>query len=511
MKLDRAAGVLLHPTSLPGPYGIGDLGPGALRWIDFLHDSGTSLWQVLPLGLTGFGDSPYSTLSTFAGNPLLISPEVLLEDGLLDGEELVRPSLPAFPSSRVEYGRVKVWKLALLAQAADRFAERASQGLKAEYAAFRAREAAWLDDFALYMAIKAVNESRAWNAWPIELATRRPEALEEAREREAVLIERRLLWQFFFARQWATVRAHAERSGVRILGDLPIFVSHDCADVWRHPELFELDENGRPSVMAGVPPDYFAKTGQLWGNPLYRWERHREDGYRWWISRLAAAFAQFDAVRLDHFRGLVAYWEVPADAETAESGRWRQGPGAELLTALESALGRLQIVAEDLGDITPDVHALRDRFGLPGMRVLQFAFGGPDNDFLPYRHAPHAVVYTGTHDNDTAEGWFAGAPSDVKRRFTRYRGPAGASVAWDLMRMAWSSVGAWSIAPAQDLLELGSRARMNRPGMQRGNWAWRMPRDFFRRRAGKLAKRLFEMNETYGRLGERRNNGRGVG
>jgi 4-alpha-glucanotransferase len=501
MKLDRAAGILLHPTSLPGPYGIGDLGPAALQWIDFLADSGASLWQVLPLGLTGFGDSPYSTLSTFAGNPLLISPERLLEDGLLDGEELARPTLPAFPTARVEYGRVKVWKLALLTRAADRFEERASQGLKAEYAAFRAREAAWLDDFALYMAIKAANESRAWDAWERDLAARKPAALEAAREREAVPLERRLLWQFFFARQWATVRAHAKQRGIRILGDVPIFVSHDCADVWRHPELFELDPDGRPTAQAGVPPDYFAPTGQLWGNPLYRWERHREDGYRWWISRLAFALAHFDAVRLDHFRGFAAYWEVPAGAKTAEGGHWRRGPGAELLGAVEGALGELCIVAEDLGDITPDVHQLRDRFGLPGMRVLQFAFAGSDNEFLPHRHVPHSVVYTGTHDNDTAEGWFAGAPSEVKRRFKAYRGPGSSSVAWDLMRMAWCSVAGWSIAPAQDLLELGSRARMNRPGMQRGNWAWRLPRDFFRRRAGKLSKRLRELNETYGRHG----------
>jgi 4-alpha-glucanotransferase len=500
MKLDRAAGVLLHPTSLPGPFGIGDLGPQAERWVDFLAYSGISLWQVLPLGVTGFGNSPYSPFSSHAGNQLLVSPERLRDDGLVDTEELERPSRPFFPASRIDFGRLKVWKLELLARAADRFEDRATHALREEYRAFCAHEADWLDDFALYMALKAANDGLSWNLWEAPLRHRDPAALAAARESESVAFERRRLWQFFFHRQWRHLRAHAHGRGIRILGDMPIYVPLDCADVWRWPELFELDAWGQPTKVAGVPPDYFSPTGQLWGNPLYRWPKHEETRFAWWIRRVKKTLEHFDVLRLDHFRGLCAYWEIEAGSPTAEIGQWRPAPGDALLRALRESIADLPLMAEDLGDITPDVYELRDKYGLPGMKVLQFAFNGGDSEFLPHHHVPQSVVYTGTHDNDTAQGWFKTAPRRERDNFARYRGSAGSSVAWDLIRMAWSSVAGWAIVPAQDLLGLGSRARMNHPGHPFDQWAWRLPPNFFESRAPRIAMRLREMNTLYGRL-----------
>ncbi len=492
MKFNRASGVLLHPTSLPGPYGIGDLGPAALAFVDFLADSGCSLWQVLPLGPTGYGDSPYQCFSAFAGNPYLISPEGLLAEGLLHGADL--QPLPPFPLERVDYGAVIPWKLALLERAWERFSAQEAHPLRADFAAFCQAQAVWLDDFALFMALKEAHGGAPWTDWPADLRQREPAALAEARSTLAEQVERQRFFQFLFFRQWGALRAHARGRGVQIIGDIPIFVAHDSADVWARPDLFYLDEAGRPTVVAGVPPDYFSPTGQLWGNPLYRWERHKKDGYAWWIARFRALLELVDIVRLDHFRGFAAYWEVPGDAPTAEHGRWTPGPGADFFAALREALGDLPIIAEDLGEITPDVIALRDQFGLPGMKILQFAFSGPDNPFLPHNFTPNCVAYTGTHDNDTALGWYWSAPEQEKDYARRYLSVSGQDFAWDLIRMAWRSVAVFALAPMQDLLSLGSEARMNFPGRAAGNWAWRMPPDALR---PELRDRLRELNYLY--------------
>lgn len=501
MNLTRSGGLLLHPTSLPGPYGVGDLGPVARRWVDFVADAGCRWWQVLPLGPTGYRDSPYQSFSSFAGNPLLISPEALVADGLLDEADLA--GAPGFGDGPVEFGRVYAWKLPLLDRAASRLLAAASAGpvraLAADFQAFREREAQWLDDFALFMAIKVAQGGGPWVDWPAPLRDARPEAIAAARVEHAAAIDRQAFRQWAFARQWAALRAHARERGVSILGDVPIFVAHDSADVWAQRSMFELDETGRPTVVAGVPPDYFAKTGQLWGNPLYRWEAHASTGYAWWIARMRATLRLVDRARLDHFRGFAAYWEVPADALTAESGHWVTGPGAALLEALAGGLGGLPLVAEDLGEITPDVFALRDRFALPGMAILQFAFGGLETDFLPHRLVRNCVAYTGTHDNSTVAGWYAAAPAAERAFFARYRGPGCGKVSWDMIRLAWASVAVLALTTPQDLLGQGDEGMINYPGREEGNWTWRLPADFFARSAGRLAGRLRRLGEPYGR------------
>jgi 4-alpha-glucanotransferase len=495
MNLTRAAGLLLHPTSLPGPFGIGDLGPSARAWLDFVAEAGCSWWQVLPLGPTGYRDSPYQSFSSFAGNPLLVSPQLLVADGLLAPEDL--EDAPAFGDGPVDFGAVIAWKLPLLDRAAARMA--AGHMLAAEFAAFRLREAAWLEDFALFMALKEAHGGGPWIDWPAPLRDAEPSAVAQARATRATATHRHAFRQWAFARQWSALRGHARARGIALLGDAPIFVAHDSADVWAHRALFQLDAAGRPSVVAGVPPDYFAKTGQLWGNPLYEWEAHAAEGYAWWIARMKATLRQVDLVRLDHFRGFAAAWEVPAGAKTAETGRWVKGPGEEFLAALERGLGGLPLVAEDLGEITPDVIALRDRYDLPGMRILQFAFTGADNPFLPHHYLPNAVAYTGTHDNETVTGWHAHAPARERAFLERYRGPSTGSVAWDLVRMLWASVAGLAVTTPQDLLELGDEGRMNFPGRAEGNWAWRLPADFFAGAAPRLAPRLREAGLVYGR------------
>ncbi len=504
MRFERSAGILLHPTSLPGPHGIGDLGPEAHRFVDFLADAGCGLWQVLPLGPTGFRGSPYQPFSAFAGNQYLVSPDALIEEGLLR-----RDDIPAagFPPDRVDFGLLLNWKLALLDRAWHRFGESAKPALGEEFAAFRAANAAWLEDYSLFMALKAAHGRRAWNEWPDPLRRRWREAIGEARRAHAGAQEQVAFRQFLFFRQWAALRAHAAARGVKIVGDLPIFVAFDSADVWSRPELFLLDDDGRPTSVAGVPPDYFAPTGQLWGNPLYRWEAHARTGYAWWMERVEIILKLCDIVRLDHFRGYAAYWAVPAGDPTAERGRWVEGPGAAFMQALKDRFGDLPFIAEDLGHITPDVVALRERFVLPGMKVLQFAFSGPDNPFLPHHYARDCAVYTGTHDNDTSAGWYASAPPAVRAFCDRYLGRDGrgrragggaahGDIAHDMMRAAWASVAALAIAPIQDLLGLDSSARMNHPGAEAGSWTWRMS-------AGLLTDdrktRLLELNELYGR------------
>lgn len=497
----RAAGILLHPTSLPGPYGIGDLGPSAHDFLDWLAETGCTLWQVLPLGPTGYGDSPYQCFSAFAGNPYLISPDFLLRDGFLHPNDLVEKV--DFAQDRVDYGRIIPWKLNLLERAFIRF--RSDPGpARRDYERFCAENANWLPDYALFMALKEAYGGGAWSGWPAELRRRDPAALAEAGRRHADALARFTFYQFVFFRQWQELREHARRSGIRIIGDLPIFVAYDSADVWVNPGLFHLDAEGRPTVVAGVPPDYFSPTGQLWGNPLYRWEVHRQTGYAWWLARFEAALKLVDIIRLDHFRGFAGYWEVPAGNSTAVHGRWVAGPGADFFRALERKLearstpssALLPIIAEDLGEITPDVVALREQFGLPGMKILQFGFSGPENPFLPHHYSVNCVVYTGTHDNDTAHGWYASAPSSERDFARRYLQTNEANFPAALVRAAWSSVAIFALAPMQDLLGLGTEARMNYPSRLGGNWTWRMTADAL---SADLQRRLKELNYLYSR------------
>ncbi|HMB69564.1 MAG TPA: 4-alpha-glucanotransferase, partial [bacterium] len=425
--------MLLHPTSLPGPGGIGTLGPQAFRFVDWLRDSGQAVWQVLPLGPTGYGDSPYQSFSTFAGNPLLISPELLVRDGLATKADLA--ALPRPRGAKVDFGSVIESRRALLSAASDAFdSGRASSELVGERDAFREREAEWLSDFALFLALHERHQC-PWTDWPEPLARREPAALDEARTQHRDAIRRVETTQFLFFRQWAALRAHANAAGIRILGDLPLFVAHDSCDAWAHRDLFDLDDSGRPTSLAGAPPDDFTEDGQLWGNPLYRWDRARDSGFHWWVARARAALRLHDEVRLDHFRGLAACWATPAGEKTARNGRWVPAAGAELLEKLRQELGELPFIAEDLGHITPDVVELRERFDLPGMRVLHFAFGDDPrtNEHRPHNVPVRCVVYTGTHDNETTRGWwktgrFAGSGSKAAARadvraLTGSRGP----------------------------------------------------------------------------------------
>lgn len=498
MKFERASGVILHPSSLPGRYGIGDIGPQAYRWVDFLAGAGGSLWQVLPLGPTGYGDSPYQGFSAFAGNPYLISPEALLAEDLLHSDDLV--DIPPFPAWQVEYGAVIPWKLGLLDRAFIRFQHYASPELVAELESFKEEQAHWLDDFALFMALKEAHGGAPWVTWEPGLRGRDPQAIAAARQEHQVAIQRQILRQFLFFHQWRKLRAYANQKGIRIIGDVPIFVAHDSADVWAHPELFFVGPDGNPTVVAGVPPDYFSPTGQLWGNPLYNWEVHAASGYAWWVDRLRTVLQFFDILRLDHFRGFAGYWEVPAGMETAEKGRWVTGPGADFFTRVSAALNEPPIIAEDLGEITPDVIALREQFDLPGMKILQFAFaGGPSDKFLPHNYPRNCVAYTGTHDNDTALGWFWSA-SHVERDFAqRYLGRDSSNIVWEMMRAIWQSVAVFALAPMQDLLGYGSDTRMNFPGRSRGNWSWRMPPEALN---DHLLGRLREYNYLYDRRPE---------
>jgi 4-alpha-glucanotransferase len=502
MSIARSSGILLHPTSLPGKFGIGDLGPRSVSFLDYLADAGQGWWQMLPLGPVGMGYSPYQSSSSFAGNPLLISPERVIEMGLLGKPEI--PKLPRFPEDHVAFPAVAAWKELFLRRAFLAF----GRG-DAAYRGFGRDQDAWLDDFALFQALHHHHGGVAWSSWPAPLAHREPAALRAWREQLKEEVRYHKFVQFLFHVQWAELRAAAAKRRIRMIGDIPIFVSYDSADVWARPELFELDAAGQPMVVAGVPPDYFAAEGQLWGNPLYRWHVHESEGYAWWIDRIRAQLERVDLIRLDHFRGFEAYWEIPASAPTAATGRWVPGPGDGFFVAVRNALGSLPLIAEDLGDITPAVHALRDRFGLPGMKVLQFAFG-PDagaDTYLPHTYPRDCVVYTGTHDNDTTNGWFHATGESTtqsleelvaERRFVcRYTGADGSEVHWDLIRLAQASVANLAIVPMQDVLGLGSEARMNVPGRAEGNWTWRCrPADL---RAAGPRKRLAEMAVVFGR------------
>jgi 4-alpha-glucanotransferase len=474
----RSSGVLVHVTSLPSPYGIGDLGPPATAWVDRLHEAKQGWWQALPLGPTGYGDSPYQSLSSFAGNALLVSPDWLIEDGLLRPSDCAGVS---FSPTSVDFDAVKRFKYALLETAWRNFRDGARPDLRGAFEGFGQDEAHWLDDYALFRALKARYDGASYLEWPEDLVLRKPAALEQARRELANRVEPVRFAQFLLFRQGARLKAHGRAMGVRLIGDLPFFVSPDSSDVWAHPELFLLGEGHRPRVVAGVPPDYFSATGQRWGNPIYDWNALAAHGYRWCIDRLRALLAYVDAVRLDHFRGFAAAWHIPVTDPTAASGQWMPGPGAAFLEAAEKALGGLPFLAEDLGIVTPDVSALRDAVHVPGTRVLQFAFDGhADNPHLPDNYTANTVVYTGTHDNPTTRGWYEDLADAERRSLWRYLKRAGgtsADAAPALLGLAWSSVAALAITPLQDVLSLGHEARMNRPGTAEGNWRWRSTED----------------------------------
>ena len=497
MRFPRSSGVLLHPTSLPGPWGIGDAGPEAFRFVDWLVSAGQSLWQVLPLGPTGYGDSPYQCFSSFAGNPLLVSPDALLEDGLLERSDL--EGAPAFPAESVDFGPVISWKRTILERAAARLeqGEGRAKAARAAFESWRSSQAGWLEDYALFMSLKDLHGGAPWVEWSEPLRRRESSALAVTRERLARDAFTHAFAQWAFFRQWSALLSHAAIKGVSILGDAPIFVAHDSADVWANPGLFQLGDDGRPTAVAGVPPDYFSETGQLWGNPLYRWDVMAADGYAWWIARLRAILAQVDRVRLDHFIGFTRTWAVPAQAADAREGRFEPGPSSALFRALEASLGRLPILAEDLGVVTPEVEALRDEFAFPGMRIFQFGFGGgPDNLFLPHMYVPNTVVYTGTHDNDTTAGWWRAATEQERDHARRYLASPVNEPAWDFLRATMASVADTCVVPAQDLLELGTEARMNFPGRPAGYWSWRLLPGALDE---PLAARMRTLTELYGR------------
>jgi 4-alpha-glucanotransferase len=503
---ERSSGVLLHPTSLPGPHGSGDFGPEARRFADFLAAAGQRWWQMLPLGPTGYGNSPYSAESAFALSPLLIDLHALTEDGLLDQDDL---EAPPFPADRVDYAAAARFREPRLRKAFAAFTGRLGRGSdeRARLEAFTAERRAWLDDFTLFRALKRARAGAPWTAWEPELRAREPSALARARSELAPEIAFHVFEQYLASRQLLALRAHAAASGIGLIGDLPIFVAHDSADVWQHQPLFKLDELGMPAVVAGVPPDYFSRTGQRWGNPLYRWDALARTGYAWWIDRLRVTFDRVDAARLDHFIGFTRAWEIPARSKTAEGGRWVPGPGVALFEAARAALGPSPLIAEDLGAVTPEVETLRDRLELPGMRVLQFAFGDDPSapSFLPHNYPRRTVACTGTHDNDTVVGWFHDpggrerSPEQVARErelALAYLDSDGAEIHWDMLRMVLLSVADTAIVPAQDLLGLGSEARMNRPGVPEGNWSWRLREGAL---GPELAARLARLCRLYGR------------
>ncbi|MBF2077269.1 MAG: 4-alpha-glucanotransferase [Synechococcales cyanobacterium T60_A2020_003] len=528
MHFPRSSGILLHPTSLPSRYGIGDLGAEAYEFVDFLAASGQQIWQILPLGPTGHGNSPYMSYSSMAGNPLLISPDRLKAEGLLTDEDLAH--LPDFPADRVDYNAVISTKMPLLIRAADTFRQTASEDDQSAFQFFCDRHQFWLDDFALFMALKDAHSGQSWYQWErkdppppdpdddstaedgkkqkkvliesllSDLALRKPEALAHWRSQLTDAIYHQKFFQFQFFQQWTDLKIYANERQIQIFGDMPIYVAHDSADVWANPHLFEIDPmTGEPTLMAGVPPDYFSATGQLWGNPIYNWKAMERENFRWWFYRLEALLEQMDIVRIDHFRGFEAYWQVPEGEETAINGTWEKAPGTELFDAIKAKIGHLPIVAEDLGVITPEVEELRDRFEFPGMKVLHFAFGSDSgNPYLPFNFVRNSVVYTGTHDNDTTVGWYQSLNDWERYNLFRYLGNIGEEgIHWEMIRLALSSIANQAIFPLQDVLGLGTEARMNRPGQGEGNWDWRYRREML---TSELSDRLRSLTEIYGRL-----------
>jgi len=503
MKLPRASGVLLHPTSLPGRFGIGDLGPEAHAFVDFLAESGQTWWQMLPVGPTGYGSSPYQSPSSFAGNPLLISPDRLVERGWLNAGEIVEG--PGLLADHVDFDAVAALKLPMLYRAFERFL---AAGTEPAFETFLNENRDWLDDYVFFQALRDAHHGQPWFEWVPELVARDPSACSRWRAKLADGIRFHEFVQYAFEIQWEALRAACKAKDIRLIGDLPIFVAHDSADVWAHPDLYDLDEHGKPLFMAGVPPDYFSETGQLWGNPVYRWEEHAKDGYAWWLSRLRALLKRVDIIRIDHFRGFAAYWAVPAGSETAATGQWVPAPGRDFFTAIRKELGLVPLIAEDLGVITPDVEELRDEFNLPGMRVIQFGFDADPASakHLPHQYVPNCIAYTGTHDNDTTYGWFHStkvtttqprAEVEAARAYARrYANAPAAEIHWGLVRVVQASVADTAIVPMQDVLGLDSRARMNFPGKADDNWKWRYRQEQLDRKA---RDRLAELTALYGR------------
>lgn len=492
----RQSGILVHPTSFPGPYGIGDLGKGAYDFIDFLKEAGQTLWQCLPLGPTGFGDSPYQAFSAFAGQPLIISPEKLMDWELLTKDDLAE--IPEWDINRVDYGALIPYKTRLLKKAYTHFQHTPIILLLDEFRAFCKKNEDWLTDYALFMALKDAHDGKAWTEWEPEYksltASSRAAALKDLKD----AIDYYRFVQYIFFKQWEEFKAYAHANGIQIIGDIPIFVSPDSADVWANQELFLLDDEGYPTVVAGVPPDYFSATGQLWGNPLYNWDAHKKSHYQWWIRRIRHQLNLTDLLRIDHFRGFEAYWAIPYGEETAINGQWKKGPETDFFDHVLKAFdGPLPIIAEDLGVITPAVEALRDNYGLPGMRILQFAFDDiRDNDYLPYNYIENCVCYTGTHDNDTTQGWYRQASPESQDKVRRYLNCDGSNVHWDFIRLAMGSVARCVLFPIQDVLGLDSSCRMNLPGTGQGNWSWRYCQEQLN---PGTAAYLKELSELFGR------------
>ena len=495
MRFSRSSGVLLHPTSLPGPSGSGDFGPAAYHFVDWLVTAGQRLWQLLPLGGIGAGNSPYMSTSAFAGNVLLIDLGELQQRGWLKADDLVAD--PAFADQRIVFDKVVPYRMARLARAAQGFAATATPAQREAFETFCEEQHDWLHDYALFMSLANQFEWADWSEWDTALRLRDASALRAAAQAQASHLQFWKFCQWSFFRQWRALKVYANQRGVEIIGDAPIFIACQSAEVWARQELFELDAHGRPQVVAGVPPDAFSATGQRWGNPLYRWSAHAEEGFAWWVGRIRRTFELVDIVRIDHFRGFAAYWEIPASAPTAIEGCWRPAPGEALFKAIAKALGPLPIIAEDLGVITPDVVALRKKFAFPGMRILQFAFGGKnDNPYLPHNFEADSVVYTGTHDNDTTLGWWANADAGERRHALSYLGSAGTEIHWDLMRAAAASVADTAVHPMQDVLGLGGKHRMNFPGRAEGYWEWRFS---WAQVLPEHAQRLAELGVLYGR------------
>ena len=494
MNFPRASGILLHPTSLPGRFGIGDFGDEAYKFVDFLARAGQTYWQILPLGPTGYGNSPYSTFSAFAGNTLLISPEKLAAEGLLSPS--VCKDAPEFPLGKVDYGKVYEWKQSMLADAFAGFSSTSNSPQRKEFEFFARSNGWWLDDYAVFRAVKS-NTQKPWHELAGSLKLRDEAALETVRSQLEHEIQAEKFYQFLFFSQWLAVKKYANDKGIKIIGDIPIFVALDSADVWCNQRKFKLDEDGSPKVVAGVPPDYFSKTGQLWGNPIYDWEAMRPDDFGWWTARIAFALKTVDVVRLDHFIGFSRNWEVPGGDKTAENGGWVDVPGHSLFSVLKQRLGELPVIAEDLGSMTPEVELLRDTFGFPGMHILQYAFGGDaKNRDLPHNYLRNSVAYTGTHDNNTTAGWYKSSAKNVRSHCRKYIGSSGREIHWDMIRVLLASVADTAIVPAQDVLGLGSEARINTPATASGNWEWRLEDGAL---SDEIAKKLLDLSETYGR------------
>lgn len=493
MRFPRSCGTLLHPTSFPAKYGMGDLGPQAKEFIDFLKDTDQTIWQLLPLGPTGYGNSPYASYSAFAGNHFLISPDILYEKGLITEQELENAVMPL--SNFIDYDRAFTAKKVLLKKASKRFYEQLNSEEVGKLESFKKQNREWLDDYCLFIACSKEHDRKPWNLWDKDLAQRNPKALKSFAKKHSDEIRYQSWLQYEFFNQWFSLKEYANSKGIRVVGDIPIFVDHNSADVWANPKYFEVDKEGNRKLVAGVPPDYFSETGQLWGNPLYKWNVLEKDGYSWWLKRFRQMFDLFDAIRVDHFRGFDAYWAVPASEKTAEKGEWVEGPGDKLFKTIKRKLGELPIIAEDLGVVTPEVEKLRDDFEFPGMKILQFAFDSDEtNAFLPHNYTQNCVVYTGTHDNDTTIGWYQTAPEQEKHRAREYTRSDGSEIQWDLIRLGMLSVADQAIFPLQDFMNLDTTHRMNTPGTVGENWEWRYTPEMLKKIDSDRIRHLIKMS-----------------